>query len=407
MSDDALKGRDILCFSNDWSGDPLSKTHIMRLLARDNRVLWINSVGYRRPQANRSDALRALTKVMSAMQPVREVEPNLFVLSPLIVPIHDQRSVRSLNRTLLGAQVRHALGRLRFRRPIHYTFLPSAGLVAGDFCEDMIIYHCVDEFAAFSGVDAASLAEQEDRLVRRADLVIVSAARLLPKRAELNPHTVLVRHGVNFEHFRTALDHETLVPDDIAGLPRPILGYFGLIAEDWVDIDLLVRVAQHYRGGSLVMLGKATMDTSALARLPNVHLLGRKPYSSLPAYCKGFDVALIPFPINDVTLGSNPLKAREYLASGLPTVSTAIPEVEVLGRCRVAADHGAFLHEVEAALRVPGPDRDRSESMRSEGWEARVEEIRRHVSALDPYRRRAATPGPGRVDPADGRPGGA
>ena len=111
-------------------------------------------------------------------------------------------------------------------------------------------------------------------------------------------------------------------------------------------------------------------------RLPNVHLLGRRPYSELPAYCKGFDVALIPFRINELTLNANPLKVREYLAAGLPVVSTPIPEVEVLGLCRVASDPESFLREVEEALLDPGPRVERSESIRHESWEARLDEIR-------------------------------
>src|SRR5213078_3256659 len=114
----------------------------------------------------------------------------------------------------------------------------------------------------------------------------------------------------------------TVVPPEIASLPRPVIGYFGLIADDWVDVPLIEHVAREFPGASVVMLGKVTADVSALAKIPNVHLLGRKPYASLPAYCKGFDVALIPFPINEATLNSNPLKAREYLAAGLPVICT-------------------------------------------------------------------------------------
>ena len=154
------------------------------------------------------------------------------------------------------------------------------------------------------------------------------------------------------------------------------------MAADWIDIDLMVRVAKHFSKGSLVLLGKVTTDVSALSALPNVHLLGRKPYADLPAYSKGFDVAMLPFPISEVTLNANPLKVREYLAAGLPVVSTAIPEVEVLGMCRIGRDPAGFIAEIEAALADPGPKAARSEQVRSESWAARIEEIRGHVAAL-------------------------
>ena len=124
------------------------------------------------------------------------------------------------------------------------------------------------------------------------------------------------------------------------------------------------------------MLGKATMDVSALLREPNIHLLGRKPYLDLPAYCKGFDVAIIPFPVNEVTLNSNPLKAREYLAAGLPVISTAIPEVEVLDQCLIGRTPDEFVERIREALATPGPSQIRSRLMHSESWSARIEEIR-------------------------------
>jgi glycosyltransferase involved in cell wall biosynthesis len=379
---DWLRGRDIVCFSHDWSGDPLSKTHLMRLAARDNRVLWVNSIGYRAPTASRADVGRAFRKLAAAAKPLREVEPNLFVLSPLAVPAYGVAAVRRLNTALLRLQVRSAMRRLGFRRPINWTFNPAAGLVAGSLGEDLLLYHCVDEYTAFSGVPSEALIQIEQRLLRRADAVIVSAERLYRSKAPFNPRIALVRHGVDFEHFCRALDPRTRVPDEIARLPRPVIGYFGLLGKDWVDVGLLEHLARRFAHGSLVLVGKATMDLSSLSRLPNVHLLGRKPYADLPAYCKGFDVAVIPFPVTEVTLNANPLKAREYLAAGLPVVSTPIPEVEVLGLCRVGAGPEAFAGEVEAALREPGPSRARSEGVRDQSWAARLDEVRGHVAAL-------------------------
>jgi glycosyltransferase involved in cell wall biosynthesis len=154
------------------------------------------------------------------------------------------------------------------------------------------------------------------------------------------------------------------------------------MAPDWVDVGLLEHVARSFTGGSLVLLGKVAMDLGALQRLPNVHLLGRQPYATLPAFCKGFDVGLIPFPINEVTLNANPLKAREYLAAGLPVVSTAIPEVEVLGRCRIGPDPASFVAQIRLALKQPGPCAGRSDGVRGESWEARLDQIRSHLSAL-------------------------
>jgi glycosyltransferase involved in cell wall biosynthesis len=372
----------MLCFSHDWNGDPLSKTHLMRLLARDNRILWINSIGYRSPSVSRRDFGRAFKKLTAVLQPIREPEPNLFVLNPLVIPAYGRASIRALNARLLRFQVKRAMRRLGFHRPINWVFNPAASVVAGTLGEDLLVYYCVDEYTAFHGVASDALTALEERLLRQADCVFVSAERLLHSKTPTNPRTALVRHGVDFDHFRRALEPETQVPEEIANLPRPILGYFGLIANDWVDLELLAHVARRFPNGSLLLIGKATMDVSALERLPNVHLLGRKPYASLPSYCKCFDVALIPFPVSEVTLNANPLKAREYLAAGLPVVSTPIPEVEVLGQCRIGATPDEFVQAIAGALEHPGPCAARSECMRSESWQARLGEIENHLTAL-------------------------
>jgi len=379
---DPLVDRDMVCFSHDWSGDPLSKTHLMRLLSRDNRILWVNSIGYRTPSVvSKADMSRALQKLRSAATPLQQLEPNIFVLNPLAIPFYG-RVGKQVNRHFLRFQVLRAMKKLGFKNPINWVFNPAAGVIAGMLGESKVIYYCVDEYTAFSGVSSRALAETERSLLRRADLVIVSSDRLLRSKSGENPRTVLVRHGVDFEHFRRALDPGTVIPEEINHLPRPVIGYFGLIAEDWIDDDLLVHLAQQFSHGSLVMLGNVRMDVSRLRSLRNVHVLGRKPYSALPSYCRGFDVAIIPFPISEVTLNANPLKAREYLAAGLPVVSTAIPEVATLGCCLTASDRHDFVRLVGLALENPGPRRERSELVRDQSWKARLDEIRAHLSTL-------------------------
>jgi glycosyltransferase involved in cell wall biosynthesis len=147
-----------------------------------------------------------------------------------------------------------------------------------------------------------------------------------------------------------------------------------------VDIDLLCHVARRFPRASLVLLGKVTMDVERLRSLPNVHFLGRKPYAALPGYARAFDVALIPFPVSEVTLNANPLKAREYLAAGLPVVSTPIPEVEVLGECLIGKTPDEFAAHIARALAAPGPSLARSETMRRHSWRARLDEIEEHLA---------------------------
>lgn len=373
-----LRGRDIVCFSHDWTGDPLSKTHLMRVLSRDNRILWVNAIANRMPTASSKDLSRIVKKLKSFTEPVREVEKNIFVLNPLAIPAYGNEAVRSFNQKFLLRQVKRAMRKLDFKNPLNMVFNPAAGLLAGNLGETELIYYCVDEYTAFTGA-SKGLKEIEEDLFRKADLVIVSAEKLFESKQKFNEHTFIIRHGVDFKHFRTALDEETKIPDEVKDLPRPVIGFHGLLA-DWVDFELIKKTAEHFSGGSVVLIGKITVDAERKVKIlndvPNVHFLGRKPYAELPDYCKGFDVALNPFAINELTLAANPLKVREYLAAGVPVVSTDIPEVRSLKYCSVGENHEDFIRKIEDVLAAPPSGEEISDSIREESWEAKIDELR-------------------------------
>jgi len=373
-----LRGRDILCFSHDWTGDPLSKTHLMRVLSKENRILWINAIANRMPTASSKDFSRIVKKLKSFTEAVKEVEPNIHVLNPLAIPAYGTEAVRKFNQKFLISQVKKAMRKLNFQNPINMVFNPAAGLLAGKLGESELIYYCVDEYTAFTGA-ATGLREIEEDLFRKSDLVIVSAEKLFETKQHFNKNTFVIRHGTDWRHFRTALDSATKIPDEIANLPKPIIGFHGLLA-DWVDFDLIKKTAEHFSQGSVVLIGKITVDAEKKIKIldgvKNIHFLGRKPYAELPAYCKGFDVALNPFEINELTLAANPLKVREYLAAGLQTVSTDIPEVHVLKDCLVGKDHQDFIEKIEFALKNPKPKEQISDEIKHESWEAKIDELR-------------------------------
>ncbi len=372
-----LKGKDILCFSHDWTGDPLSKTHLMRVLSKDNRILWINAIANRMPTTSSKDISRIYKKLKAFTEPICEVEPNIFVLNPLAIPAYGSKAIVALNQRSLVRQVKKAMRKLGFSDVINMVFNPAAGMVAGKLGEKQLIYYCVDEYTAFTG--SAALKDIEEDLFRRSDVVIVSAEKLYGSKKQFNSNTHIIRHGTDWHHFRTALDAATKIPGEIAGLPRPIIGFHGLLA-DWVDFDLIKKTAEHFKTGSVVLIGKIAVDAEekvkVLDEVENIHFLGRKPYAELPAYCKGFDVALNPFTINELTLAANPLKVREYLAAGLPVVSTDIPEVRVLADCLVGEDHEDFIAKIEMALAAPRDRETVSDAIRQESWEAKVGELR-------------------------------
>lgn len=389
QTSDILRGRDILCFSHDWTGDPLSKTHLMRVLSRENRILWINAIANRMPTASSKDFSRIVKKLKSFTEPIREVEKNIHVLNPLAIPAYGTEAVRNFNQKFLLSQVKKAMRKLDFKNPINMVFNPAAGLLAGKLGETELIYYCVDEYTAFTGA-ATGLREIEEDLFRKSDLVIVSAEKLFESKQHFNKNTFVIRHGTDWNHFRKSLDDATKIPNEIKDLPKPIIGFHGLLA-DWVDFELIKKTAEHFSHGSVVLIGKITVDAEKKIKIlddvKNIHFLGRKPYTELPNYCKEFDVALNPFEISELTLAANPLKVREYLAAGLPVVSTDIPEVRILEDCLVGENHQDFIEKIEFALKNPKPRTEISDRIKHESWEAKIDELRSIMSEYQTVKR--------------------
>lgn len=379
-----IQGNDIICFSNDWDGDPLSKKHIALRFAAKNRVLWVNSTGNRNPTASVRDLRRLWKKLWQFCRGCRPVAKNIHVFSPLVIPFHGNRAARWINRRALAWSLRRACRKLHFQKPITWSFVPSSAGVAGSLGERLVVYHCVDEYSEFTGTNRTAILDMERRLMERSDFVVVSSSRLYETKRRFNPNTFLVTHGVDVAHFRKACLEDTVRPEDCAELRHPVIGFFGLIA-DWVDLEIVRFLAVARPEWSLLLIGEVQTDISALSELPNVHLVGRRPYSSLPGYCKAFDIAILPFVVNELTLAANPLKLREYLAAGLPVVATPLPEVQKLeGLVRMATTARDFLDQIEALLKEGklGPNLDTSLLMESESWDEKVEQLSEIVSGL-------------------------
>jgi glycosyltransferase involved in cell wall biosynthesis len=294
--------------------------------------------------------------------------------------------------------LRRACRQLGFERPITWTFVPSSADVAGSLGERLVIYHCVDEFSKFTGADETAILEMERGLMEKADMVVVSSSRLYETKRRYNPNTFLVTHGVDVAHFRNACLPAVAAPADCADLKRPVIGFFGTVA-DWVDLEVVRYLAASRPQWSLLLVGDIQTDTSALRELSNVHLLGRRSYQSLPAYCKAFDVAILPFVVNELTVAANPLKLREYLAAGLPVVATPLPEVLKLNSLvRMARTPGEFLDQIEALLNEGrrGPDPAVSVLMERESWDQKVEELSAIITGLNGDGQRRGWPLPAR-----------
>jgi glycosyltransferase involved in cell wall biosynthesis len=372
----------IVAFAKDYNEDPTSCHHILRELARTRRVLWLNSVGMRTPKLSSGRDLGRLGRKLRdfAKGPIN-IENDLWVFTPIVLPLPHNPVARRINRQVLRATVRALRFRLRMSDFQLWTFLPNVADYVGALGESLAVYYCVDEFSMFSYIDAEPMLAAENALLERAHCVFAVTHALAERKRLSNLNTHVSPHGVDFASFSRALAPETVVPADIAGLLRPVIGFYGTL-QDWVDLELVAYLARSHPEWSLVLIGPIMVDTAAVAGIPNVHLLGRREHRDLPAYCKGFDVGLIPYRVIDRMPFVNPIKLREYLSAGLPVVSTAVPEVRRYPHwCSVGEDHEGVRLAIERALLEDSPEkrRSRSSSMQAETWQARVAEVDRIV----------------------------
>lgn len=402
---------DIICFAKDWAEPATSNNHVMEELARQgHRVLWVNPLAMRAPSLGSAhDRKKILRKVKGWFRGVQQVSNNLRVLSPVLIPLPRSRFVQTLNSVLVTAQVRRAMRHWGFDHPQLWIFPPNAVDFVGRFGESALIYYCTDEWSQFGYLNAELMQQKEAVLLRKADVVFVSSQKLLETKHPHNTHVHLMSHGVNHALFARALSDDLPFPADLlrlrSAIPHPfaagdsgvssdsasllnphpsaIIGFYGNIY-NWVDQELIAAMAQARPSWSFVLVGKIMTDVSILRKHANVHFTGMRPYTALPSYCKGFDVGLIPYRLNDPRMATvNPLKLREYLAAGVPVVSVDLPEVRILAdEVTIASGVDDFLQKIEGLLasETPAQRQKRSDRMRSESWEARVQRMEQIIT---------------------------
>ncbi len=322
-----LENRDFIVFSDEWGRHPFSCQHIMSRFLPENRLLWVNTIGMRNPNLTLYDLKRSFEKICSWINvkktPALQQIENLTVIRPVVTPYNNFAPVRAMNRQSVIRSVRAAMSKLGMQHPILITTLPNSVDYVGSFDEICSIYYCVDDFTQWPGLDHRFVEQMEEQLMAKVDLVCATADELCRKKTRNGKVPLLLPHGVDYDHFAS----DTPVPDSLyPAMPRPIIGFFGAISP-WLDFDLLYNLIHSRPEWSFVFIGPADVDMSRLIVLPNFHYLGKIPYQQLPGYAASFDVALIPFLVNELTISVNPLKLMEYLACGLPVVSTSLPEV--------------------------------------------------------------------------------
>ena len=383
--------RDVVCISSiDWDFIWQGHQEVMsRLAAAGHRVLFVENTGVRAPRARDLPRLRQrLRNWWRGTKGFRQEQPNLFVYSPLLLPLPYSRVARLVNRFLLARAVRRWMSAIEFDRPIVWTFLPTP--LAIDLISALdpavTIYYCIDDLAA-SSPGARRIAATEERLFRQADLVFVTSERLRQRAARFNAHVHFFPFGVNFERFDRVRQSPAAPPADVAALTHPVVGYVGGLHK-WIDQQLIVDVAARLPDVTFALVGPPQTDVSALEHCANVRLLGQRPHEAVPSYVKAFDVGLVPYRVAEYTLNVYPTKLNEYLVMGIPVVATDLPEIRGYNArhgdiVQVASDSAGFVEAIRCALSDSSPAdvERRVAAAHQNGWHTRVVEMNALIDA--------------------------
>ncbi len=394
-----MQNETILCIApRDWHGLWKDTQSIMSRIAERNRVIYFDP-SHDGQESWLHDLIDNLPNFFRLR--MEAVQKNLTVIpTPPSLPYarrHLPRSVLRVtipftinaNTRILARHVQRAMEALQIEHPILWLYGPYQADLIGKFGEKLSCYFNYDEFADFVANWRIKdlIRKYEAELCSRVDVVFATSRAQCQVRSAYNPHTYWIPNAVDFELFNRALLSGLAVPEDIARVSRPIIGYTGRLASQ-IDVELLLRVAKAYPKCSLVFVGPDelpnTRPVQALRVLPNVFFLGWKRPSELPNYLQVFDVALIPYRLVGHVLSGYPTKLHEYLAAGRAVVATAMPELRPYGHVlRIGETEDDFIRCVGEALQDHSPSsiEARLAVAQENTWDRRVAEIYR---VLDP-----------------------
>jgi glycosyltransferase involved in cell wall biosynthesis len=378
-----LQNKSIICFGGEdwWYHHPHSKAHLMRKFARaGNKVIFVNSISMGLPSLGHKDLLpRIKRKLGSYSKLAQETVDGITVVSPASLPFFGSTASRSVNRRLIGAQIRKLADSRGLTKPILWIAIPTAAGMIGEFDESAVVYHVSDKYDANTmdhATDPKLIGKLHNKAIDDADIILYSGRKLLEEASRGRERSHLLEQAVDFEHWARAGSGELSVAAEIARIPGPRLGYFGAIEPWLVDQELIKRAARERPSWQWIFIGNKSRGVE-IESLPNTHFLPAVPYEELPSYAAGFDVCVLPWDTDKAfTSYGSAIKVREYLATGKPVVISPLPEYEPMRDVlRIARSQDDFLNLVEEALRENGPEasQKRQAAVKDGTWDARAE----------------------------------
>jgi glycosyltransferase involved in cell wall biosynthesis len=374
-----LCGKTILCLATqEWDAHWTPVQQVMLRLAPQNRIIYVEP--FHPPFAWLKKSNRYLQKQNpESANGLREVKDNLWVYRPQSTYLPGNMrfgAAARWNGRVYKTEIASLLRRFGAKKPWLWAFFAQS-LSVLDLEFEHVLYDCVDDWPSFFAHPAERrfVRHIDENLSRKSDIVFVGSQPLLEKKRAHNPNTFVVNHAADIEHFNKADQLDTVIPPDLAAIPGPRIGFVGMMDALRFDESLIARLAENSRLHIVLLGGCIGGVRDSIPRKSNVHLMGMRPVSQLPAYLKGIDVCLMPYKLNETTKFIYPLKLHEYMATGKPIVATPIPAVQEFRDLIYVADTPAqFAELVDSAAQEHEPERRlrRLECARQHSWEAHI-----------------------------------
>ena len=378
-----LAGR-LLVFSDDWGRHPSSCQHLVRRLLDRHAVWWVNTIGMRTPHLDWATITRGCEKLRQWLRPAAPALGaglNPRVLNPRMWPWFSTPFGRALNRRLLLRSLAPLVAGMP-ELPVAVTTVPVVSELLGVLPVQRWIYYCVDDFGEWPGLDQAALRHMEGRLIDRADRVIAVSATLRDKIATCGRTATLLTHGVDHEFW--AAPSRSTVPE-LASLPRPLIVFWGAV-DRRMDVEFVRRLAADMTEGTIVLVGPDADPDPGLSRVQRVVRIPPLQFTQLPWVARESAVLIMPYADLPVTRAIQPLKLKEYLATGKPAVVRNLPANREWRDCLDLADTAAeFSRAVRLRVATGLPAEQRAARLRlaSESWTEKARMFEQIVFAAD------------------------
>ena len=341
---------------------------IMRRLAKDWPVLFVNSIAVRMPSLKEKSQFvaRIGRKLKSLARGMVQVENNFYVFSPATVP---GATGQKLSGWALAPQIKIAAARAGIKKPLLWIHCPAGAALIDEIPHAALVMQRTDRFEAFPEADPEIVGAQIKALKRSADLVVYCNAGMMAEEAGEVKRQLLITHGVDLDTFVAAGKAKAPGPADVAALRRPRVGFIGGIDAHTFGPKLFLDTARHMQDVEFVLIGGCSLH-EGWCTLPNVKMLGRKPYDIIASYMAAMDVLIMPWNDSEWIKACNPIKLKEYLAVGKPVVTTDFPALDhYRDLVRTADNPHDFASAIRQALTEPyNPEPARARLAR-EGWD--------------------------------------